>query len=634
MMNEKQPSRIVGPAPAAAGETAPGGLAWVGKMFDRTLSAINALFVLAIVLVTTAQVVMRYVFASPLPWPEEVALWSFLWLVMLGIAAVTRSGGHVRVDALIARLPRPAHGAAELFVIVLTALSFALLASLGFKLASGTTMVTINLKIAYSLLYLAVPVGAALSLLNLMRAPVPLARRTSVVAAVVLGMLLALPATLWLGTLLEGLNPTMLGLGLLIVLIVIGVPIAHALILGAYAAFQAGELPDIVIANHFASTMATNFVLLAIPFFVLMGAFMNVGGVTRALIDTANALVGHWRGGLAQVNILTSALMGGLSGSSSADTAMTTKTLVPQMERSGYDRAFACAITASSSITANLIPPSITLLIYASLASQSVGALFMAGIVPGILYVLVLMATIGLLARTRTFKVAVGERIAWRERGHIFARAVPALALPLVIVTMLRGGAVTPTEAGAIASIYALLVGVLVYGGLTARGVWEGICETGREVSVILFLIAASAPMAWLIVAEGVPQDLAASLGAAISDPRVMMLGLVLLMVVVGLFLEPAPAMVILVPVMLPIAKTVGIDPIHLGVVVVTTVMVGQLTPPVGGLVFITASLARLPVFSVFWALRWIYIALAFVIAALALIPAVSLLLPHALGFL
>lgn len=612
----------------------PAGFAWAGDLFDRILAGVIALLVLVIVLVTTAQVVMRYVFASPLPWPEEVALWSYLWLVMLGIAAVTRSGGHIRVDAVIARLPRPGHVAAELFVVVLTALSFALLARLGLKLANGTTMVTINLKIAYSLLYLAVPFGAVLSLINLMRAPVQLASRRGVIAAVLAGIMLAVPTTLWLGSILEGFNPTMLGLGLLVLFIVIGVPIAHALVLGAYAAFQAGGLPDVVIANHFASTMATNFVLLAIPFFVLMGAFMNAGGVTRALIDTANALVGHWRGGLAQVNILTSALMGGLSGSSSADTAMTTKTLVPQMERSGYDRSFACAITASSSITANLIPPSITLLIYASLASQSVGALFMAGIVPGIFYVVVLMATVGLLARTRSFKVAVAERVAWRSRGRILARALPALALPLVIVTLLRGGAVTPTEAGAIASIYALLVGVLVYGGLSGRGVWDGICETGREVSVILFLIAASAPMAWLIVAEGVPQDLAASLGAAISDPRVMILGLVLLMVVVGLFLEPAPAMVILVPVMLPIAKTVGIDPVHLGVVVVTTVMVGQLTPPVGGLVFITASLARLPVFSVFWALRWIYIALAFIIAALALIPSISLSLPHALGFL
>lgn len=609
------------------GRIAPAG--WL----DRAVAVLNALLLLAVVLVTVLQVVMRYAFGAALPWPEEIALWSFLWLVMFGIASVTRTGGHIRVDALIAQLPRPAHRVAELFVVALTALSFGLLGILGVRLAEGTTMVTINLNIPYSELYLALPVGAALSLINLARSDVSLCSRVSVLAATVVGALLAIPALTQLAPVLDGSNPTALGLALLIVLIILGIPIAHALLLGAFAAFQAGGLPDVVIANHFASTMATNFVLLAIPFFVLMGALMNVGGVTTALIDTANALVGHWRGGLAQVNIVTSALMGGLSGSSSADTAMTTKTLVPQMERAGYDRAFSCALTASSSITANLIPPSITLLIYASLASQSVGALFMSGIVPGVLYVATLMITVALLARSETFRVERAERIAWRARSRIAIRASAALALPLVIVMMLRGGTVTPTEAGAIASVYALAIGVFVYGGVSPTRVWQSLCETGREVSIILFLIAASGPMAWLIVAEGVPQDLAATLGATVTSPPVMMLGLVALMVVVGLFLEPAPAMVILVPVILPVAKTVGIDPIHLGVVVVTTVMIGQLTPPVGGLVFITSSLANLPVFRVFWALRWIYLALALFIAVLALVPPISLAVPHALGF-
>lgn len=243
------------------------------------------------------------------------------------------------------------------------------------------------------------------------------------------------------------------------------------------------------------------------------------------------------------------------------------------------------------------------------------------------------MLTVWLLARSDAFRVEVAERATWGTRGRTFARAAPALALPLVIIMMLRGGAVTPTEAGAIACVYAMILGGLINRGLGARGTWDAVCETGREASVILFLIAASAPMAWMVVAEGIPQDLAAALGEAVTSPALLMMGLVGLMLFVGFFLEPPPAMVILVPVMLPVAMAVGIDPIHLGVMVVTTVMIGQLTPPVGGLVFITSAIADIPVFRVFWALRWIYVALALLLTTLALVPAISLLLPRLLGF-
>lgn len=608
--------------------------AWFVVALDTVISGLTAMLLILIVSVTTIQVAMRYLFNAPLPWPEELTLWAFLWLVMLGIASATRDAGHIRVDALIGALPSTFRCLAELFVVALTALSLALLGYLGISLARGTTMTSINLAVPYAYLYLAIPAGAALALLNLARARVAGVARAPTLLAVVIGIAVAGPVHQNLGSMLDGANPTLLGVTALIGFIMIGVPIAHSLLLGAYGAFQAGMLPSVVIANHFASTMATNYVLLAIPFFILMGALMNVGGVTRTLIDAANVLVGHWRGGLAQVNVLTSALMGGLSGSSSADTATTTKTLVPQMERSGYDRGFACAITASSSITANLLPPSITLLIYASLASQSVGALFMAGIIPGVLLTLTLMLLVWALARSGTFRVEAAPRAEWRTRARTLIGAAPALALPIVIVMMLRGGAVTPTEAGAMACIYALALGAVVYRGLRPAATWRAVCEAGRETAVILFLVAASAPMAWMVVVEGVPQLLVATLGEMVTNPSLMILGLIGVMLLVGFFLEPPPAMVILVPILLPLAQAVGIDPVHLGVVVVATVMVGQLTPPVGGLVFITAAIAKIGVLQVFWALRWIYVVLAMLLAVLALVPAVSLMLPRLFGFL
>lgn len=601
--------------------------------FARLQDGLAAVLLVVMVVAATVQVVMRYGFGQPLPWPEELARWGFLWMVMVGIAVATRTGAHIRVDVLPMLVGDRWRAHVERLIVALSAVSLGLLALLGVGLMQATTVVSVNLFVSYRYLYLAVPVGAVLALVNLARSRVPGASRWTVVASVVAGVVAAFPTEAALEGLLGGVDATTVAVAALVLLILTGLPIAHALLLASYVAFQAGGLPDNIVANHFASTMATNFVLLAIPFFVLMGALMNAGGITKALVDSANALVGHWRGGLGQVNILTSALMGGLSGSSSADTATITKTLVPEMERSGYRRDFACAITASSSILANLLPPSITLLIYASLAGASVGALFMAGIVPGVLLATALMVAVLLLARTRGYRVETAERMPWRPRLSVLGKAIPALMLPLVILMALRAGVMTATEAGAVACLYALLLGMVVYRQLALASTWAALRESARDTAVILFLVAASAPLAWLFVAEGVPQRLAGALADGVVSPSILMLGVLGILILSGLFLEPPPAMVILVPVIMPVATAVGIDPVHLGVVVVVTVMVGQLTPPVGGLVFITSALADVPVLRVFWALRWLYLALAAVVLLVALLPQITLALPRLMGF-
>lgn len=605
----------------------------LGHWFDKTHDTIIALLLIAIVTVTTLQVLMRYGFNAALPWPEEFARWAFLWMVMLGIGSVTRFGGHIRVDVLLQYMGTRLRPTFELVILGFQAVALTLLGYVGVEVMQSTTMVSVNLfSIPYSALYLAVPIGAAAALINLTRVSVPQVTRLGTIAAVGSGVLVAMPVGAYVGDLAGQLDPTLIGVGGLLVFILLGVPIAHSLLLGAYGAFQAGGLPEVVVGNHFASAVATNFVLLAIPFFILMGALMNVGGLTRTLIDTAKSFVGHWRGGLGQVNVLTSVMMGGLSGSSSADTATITKTLVPQMEHAGYERNFACAITVSSALIVALVPPSITLLIYASLASVSVGALFMAGIIPGLLLAVSLMVAVTLLARSGRFRIDASERAGWRTRGYALKWAAPALALPVFILMMLRAGAITATEAGAVACVYALVVGFTVYRGLGPSSIWRAVEQTGRDTAIILFLIAASAPLAWMVAAEGVPQRVASVISEQITHPSLLMLVLIGLMVLVGLFLEPPPAMVILVPVILPVAEAVGIDPVHLGIVVVTTVMIGQLTPPVGGLVFIASALADARVLGVFWSLRWFYPILFVVLILVALIPSIALLLPRYLG--
>jgi C4-dicarboxylate transporter DctM subunit len=585
------------------------------------------------VLAATVQVVTRYVFDQPLPWPEEVARWAFLWLVMVGAATATRVGGHIRMNILAERLGPRGRRWLELVDVALSAAALALVGYLGVLLMQDTSVNSVNFDVSYAWLYLALPVGAVLALLALIRVQVEGATGLAVPAAVLAGVLLAVAAAeLVERSILIIVDPTALSLFGCLLFIVMGVPIAHALLLGAYIAFQAGSLPDVAVGNTFASTMSTNFVLLAIPFFVLMGALMNAGGVTVVLVGVARSFAGHLRGGLGQVNVVTSMLLGGLSGSSSADTATVTKTLVGEMERSGYRRDFACAITATAAITATLIPPSITLLIYASLAGVSVGATFAAGVIPGLLYVLALMVTLWWVAGRGEHKVEPDPRAPWRDRGRAVLIAVPAFLLPLGILMLLRAGAVTATEAGAVAAVFALVLGVVVYRQLNPGRTWEALLESARDTAVILFLLAASAPLAWLLIAEQLPVRLTESL-AGVESHVLLLAGIVVILLIIGIFLEPPPAMVLIVPILAPLAESAGIDLIHLGIIVTLTVMVGQLTPPVGGLVFITAALAKEQASKVFWATRWLYVPILVVLILLILFPSLSLLLPRIAGF-
>lgn len=603
------------------------------RQFDRLIDTAAALLLIAMVAVSVVQVFLRYVLNSPLPWPEEMARWAFLWLVMLGCVTVTRTGAHIRMSMFVHMLPKGTRPYTDLMGIALSAAALALIGWLGLNLMDQTTATSISGQISYRWLYLALPVGALLSIANLLRSDVRHLPRVAVYGSVVSGAVVA-----WI--VLEGvplsylvvLDPTTVSLVSSMLLIALGAPVAHALLLGAAIAFAAGGLPDVVVANHFASQVSMNFTLLAIPFFILMGALMNAGGITTAIVGLAMNFVGHLRGGLGQVNIATSTLLGGLSGSSSADSAMVSKLLVPSMEKSGYPRAFAAALTAMGSITTTLIPPSISFLLYASLAGVSVGALFMAGIVPGVIFAAALMIAVRFLVGTIYPTVHPTERSRWTARIRALGGALPALALPLGILMLLRGGVVTATEAGAIACVFALIIGFAIYRKSSIKGTWRAVEESARDTAVILFLLAASGPLAWLLIAEQVPVTVARALDG-VDNKIVLMALIVLFLLVVGLILEPPPAMVLVVPILAPIAQAAEIDLVWLGVVLVLSIMLGQITPPVGGLIFIVAGVTRARVSSVYWEARWLYIPVGVVLVLLTLIPALSLWLPGVMGF-
>jgi len=579
------------------------------------------------------QVFMRYVMNTPLAWPEEYSRWLFLWLVMLGCVTVTRTGSHIRMPMFVHRLPALTRPYTDLLAILLSATALSVIGVLGYQLMTNTTATSIVAGISYKWLYLALPVGSALSLLTLLRADVPRKGPWPVVVAVGLGVALAYVVIEFIQySYLVVFDITTVSLVGAMLFLVLGAPVAHALLLGAAVAFLAGGLPEVVVANHFASQISTNFTMLAIPFFILMGALMNVGGITSAIVALALRFVGHLRGGLGQVNIVTSTLLGGLSGSSSADSAMVAKLLGPHMEKAGYPRAFAASLTAMGSITTTMIPPSISFLLYASLAGVSVGALFMAGIIPGLLYATALMVAVWLLTGTVYPAVRREPRAQWGQRARALGFALPALMLPLGILMLLRGGAVTATEAGAVACLFALAIGGAIYRKGNPKSWWLAAKASANDTAVIMFLLAASGPLSWIMIAEQIPARVARNL-EGIDNTLLLMAGIVVFLLVVGLILEPPPAQVLVVPILAPIAQAADINLIWLGVVLVLTVMFGQITPPVGGLVFIVAGVMRAKVTEVFWESRYLYLPTFLVLILLATFPALSLWLPGLFGF-
>jgi C4-dicarboxylate transporter DctM subunit len=345
--------------------------------------------------------------------------------------------------------------------------------------------------------------------------------------------------------------------------------------------------------------MVDAFILLAIPFFILAGELMNEGGITMALVRFADKLVGHIRGGLGHVSIVTNTLMAGLSGSSTADAAGTAKILVPAMQSQGYNTAFAASIIASASVLANIIPPSISMLIYGPLAGVSIGALFIAGIIPGLMLAGSLMLVCYIFAR-RYGHPANPHRAPVREMLSTLRHSLWALGMPVIIVVGIRGGVFTATEAASVAALYSLLVGLVVYRGLRKEALPAKLMQVMLQTVTIMFIIGASAPFAYLLVIEQLPQMIAAKFGGLVNNPLLLLLLLNVFLLLVGLPLEPTPAMVILVPILLPIIKAAGIDPVHFGIVMIINLMIGSLTPPVGVLIFITAGVSKVPVHQIF----------------------------------
>ncbi|WP_276487728.1 C4-dicarboxylate TRAP transporter large permease protein DctM [Ectopseudomonas mendocina] len=417
---------------------------------------------------------------------------------------------------------------------------------------------------------------------------------------------------------------------LLFLLMFIGVPIAASLGLAGSITIMLFS-PDSVrsLAIKLFET-SEHYTLLAIPFFLLSGAFMTTGGVARRLIDFANACVGHIRGGLAIGAVLACMLFAALSGSSPATVAAVGSIAIAGMVRSGYPQAFGAGIVCNAGTLGILIPPSIVMVVYAAATEQSVGKLFMAGVVPGLLLGLVLMVAIYIVARIKNLPAL--PRASFREWLRAAREAFWGLLLMVIILGGIYTGMFTPTEAAAVAAVYAGFVALFVYKDLKIRECPKVLLESGKLTIMLMFIIANAMLFAHVLTTEQIPQTITAWVVELGLQPWQFLLVVNIVLLVAGAFMEPSAIILILAPILFPIAVQLGIDPIHLGIIMVVNMEIGLITPPVGLNLFVTSAVTGMPLTSVIRAaLPWLMMLISFLLV-ITYIPAVSMALPNMLG--
>lgn len=378
---------------------------------------------------------------------------------------------------------------------------------------------------------------------------------------------------------------------LMFIMFFLKVPIFAAILAGSVVYFAlTPDVPTLIIAQRVISGVES-VPLLAIPFFICAGAFMNYSGVTRRVMDLCEVAAGHMRGGLAQVNVILSTLMGGLSGSNLADAAMEAKMLVPEMEKKGYSKEFSSVVTAVSAIITPLIPPGIAMIIYGSITDVSIGKLFIAGIGPGILLTIAMMVLVAIISRKKGYG-SDRPKATLKEFFQALKEAALPLFLPVVIIGGIRLGIFTPTEAGAVAIIYAVVLGLL-YREMKFSDLLEGIKETITSTASIMLIVGVASCFTWILTKERIPQEITEWILSVISNKYLFLFAVNVFLLIVGMLIEGNAAMIVLAPLLAPAASAFGINDIHFAMIFIFNLAIGCITPPVGTLIFVTCGITK-----------------------------------------
>lgn len=387
-------------------------------------------------------------------------------------------------------------------------------------------------------------------------------------------------------------NVVQLAAILMLILLFFKTPVFIAILSASVTYFiLTPQLPTRIIAQRVIAGVES-IPLLAVPFFVCAGVFMNYSGVTQRVMDFCSVLMSRVPGGLAQVNVLLSTLMGGLSGSNLADAAMQSKMLVPEMEKKGFSKEFSSVVTATSAMITPLIPPGISMIIYGSIANISIGKLFIAGIGPGLLLCISMMILVGIISKKRNYKSEVDIELTPKNLWKVTKNAIFPLCLPIIIIGGIRLGIFTPTEAGAVAIVYSIILGI-AYKELKIKDVIQGLKETVVTTASIMFIVGAASAFAWILTKERIPQEITEFMVRTISNKYIFLIIVNIFLLFVGMFIEGNASMIVLVPLLAPVAKAYGIDEIQFAMTFIFNMAIGCITPPMGTLMFVTCGITK-----------------------------------------
>jgi len=415
--------------------------------------------------------------------------------------------------------------------------------------------------------------------------------------------------------------------GVFALLLILGVPVAFSIAAATLATVVYVGLPPVVVIQQVASGFS-KISLLAIPLFIFAGELMLRGGISERLIALASSLVGHLRGGLGQVSVVASTLFGGVSGSALADVSAIGSTMIPQMEKRGFSKDYAVDVTISAALVALLLPPSHNLILFSAIAGGgvSIADLFAAGIIPALLLAFGIMAAAYFLARARGYPTEPFP--GFGKVGVRLIAAIPGLLLVLVIFGGIRAGIFTAVESAAVAVIYALLVTALVYRGLGWGRFASAVAHAARSSGTVLFVIGAAGAFGWLMAYLQIPAAAAEFLQTVTSDRNVALLLMLVLLLILGTFMDLAPMIIICTPILLPVARAYGVDPLHFGVVLVLAAGIGLITPPVGSVLFVGSAIGKISIAEAMKSIWPFYLAAIAVLLLVTFIPALSLTLP------
>jgi tripartite ATP-independent transporter DctM subunit len=413
----------------------------------------------------------------------------------------------------------------------------------------------------------------------------------------------------------------------LLALMFSGIPVAASLVIVGIAGVLLSGVPVSIIGQRIAFGL-DNFTLIAIPMFLLMGNLLNASGITKRIFDFAVSMVGHWRAGLAHVNVLGSLVFAGMSGSALADAAGIGSMQIREMKANGYSASFSAAITAAASTIAPVIPPSTVAILYAFLADVSAGRMFLAGVVPGLIMTVTLMVTINM--RAGKLNVPVTPRTDAQTRLKATWRALPALVVPFAMIGGMRTGIFTATEAAAVGALYAVILAFVVYRRETSsKDVIAAFRDTALATGGIMLIVASANVFAWILARDRIPQEITAYVTEMHLNPMVLLLVLNVVLLILGMILDASAILILVTPVVVPAVTAVGIDPVHFGMMMTINMMIGMLTPPVGLALFIVADIAKSPLATVAKETIPYIIGFLVVLMLVTFIPQISLWLPN-----